>query len=99
VFYVNVPIGVVAFLGIYAYMHETGPMVRKLDVFGFGTLSIAIAALQLFVHDMRGTAQSGARRSPYSARCRTNKAQVRKAAVCACPPPASSRRVVGHYRS
>ena len=49
VFYVNVPIGIVAFLGIYAYMHETQPVARKLDVFGFGTLSIAIAALQLFL--------------------------------------------------
>ncbi|CAH2785706.1 MAG: Inner-membrane proton/drug antiporter (MSF type) of tripartite multidrug efflux system [uncultured Paraburkholderia sp.] len=49
VFYVNVPIGLVAFFGIYTFMKEARPLARKLDLFGFGTLSIAIAALQLFL--------------------------------------------------
>ena len=49
VFYVNVPIGLVALFGIYAFMRETRPLARRLDLFGFGTLSLAIAALQLFL--------------------------------------------------
>jgi len=49
VFYVNVPIGVIAFLGILLFMHETKVSDRKLDLFGFATLSIAIGALQLFL--------------------------------------------------
>lgn len=49
VFYVNVPIGLIALLGIYMFMRETRPVARSLDLFGFGTLSIAIAALQLFL--------------------------------------------------
>lgn len=49
VFYVNVPIGLIALFGIYAFLRETRPVARRLDLFGFGTLSIAIAALQLFL--------------------------------------------------
>ncbi|WP_118182545.1 DHA2 family efflux MFS transporter permease subunit [Paraburkholderia phosphatilytica] len=49
VFYVNVPIGLVAFFGIYAFMSETRPVARRLDLFGFTTLSIAILGLQLFL--------------------------------------------------
>jgi len=49
VFYVNVPIGLVAFFGILICMTETRVLPRKLDVFGFATLSIAIGALQLFL--------------------------------------------------
>ena len=49
VFYVNVPIGLIALFGIYAFMRETRPVARELDLFGFGTLSVAIAALQLFL--------------------------------------------------
>ena len=49
VFYVNVPIGVVAFFGILLFMTETEIAARKLDVFGFAMLGIAIGALQLFL--------------------------------------------------
>lgn len=49
VFYVNVPIGLLAFFGILAFMTETRLSPRKLDLFGFATLSIAIGALQLFL--------------------------------------------------
>lgn len=49
VFYVNVPIGIVAFLGILIFMTETTVSTRKLDLFGFASLSIAIGALQLFL--------------------------------------------------
>jgi DHA2 family multidrug resistance protein len=47
-FYINVPLGVVAILGAIAFIPETSRAIgRKLDWFGFGTLSLAIAALQL----------------------------------------------------
>lgn len=49
VFYVNLPIGIIAFLGILIFMPETRTAVRKLDLFGFATLSIAMGALQLFL--------------------------------------------------
>ncbi|PZR14265.1 MAG: EmrB/QacA family drug resistance transporter [Azospirillum brasilense] len=48
VFYINVPLGALAFLGISAFVQET-PVNRaaRLDWLGFGSLSIAIGALQL----------------------------------------------------
>ncbi|MDL2407363.1 DHA2 family efflux MFS transporter permease subunit [Rhizobium calliandrae] len=50
VFYINVPIGALAFAGIVVYVMETKrDALAKLDLFGFGMLSIAIAALQLFL--------------------------------------------------
>ncbi|SDP78982.1 MFS transporter, DHA2 family, multidrug resistance protein [Phyllobacterium sp. OV277] len=50
VFYINVPIGLLAFVGISAFVTETGRELKaKLDWFGFGTLSLSIAALQLFL--------------------------------------------------
>lgn len=50
VFYINVPIGMLAFFGIVAFVSETGRDVKaKLDWFGFGMLSLAIASLQLFL--------------------------------------------------
>lgn len=50
VFYINVPIGALAFTGILLYMRET-PLSDKvrLDWIGFGSLSIAIAAFQIFL--------------------------------------------------
>ena len=48
VFYINLPLGIVAFLGITAFVTETGrDLSRKRDWMGFGTLSVTIAALQL----------------------------------------------------
>ncbi|MDQ0471947.1 DHA2 family efflux MFS transporter permease subunit [Labrys wisconsinensis] len=50
VFYINVPIGLVAFLGIVTFVTETkADSQARLDWFGFGMLSIAIAGLQLFL--------------------------------------------------
>src|SRR3954468_16492553 len=50
VFYINVPIGVLAFMGISVFVTETKIDARaKLDLFGFSMLSIAIASLQLFL--------------------------------------------------
>ncbi|RFB79970.1 DHA2 family efflux MFS transporter permease subunit [Methylovirgula sp. 4M-Z18] len=50
VFYINVPIGAVAFGGLIAFVSETkkDPL-AQLDWLGFGALSIAIGALQLFL--------------------------------------------------
>ncbi len=50
IFYINLPIGVLAFAGLSIFMRES-PTNRetKLDWLGFGSLSLAIAAVQLFL--------------------------------------------------
>ena len=47
VFYINVPLGIIAFVGVATFMPETAKRRSSFDIFGFATLSIAIAALQL----------------------------------------------------
>ena len=47
VFYINVPLGVLAFLGVMAYLPEGQKRRTGFDFFGFALLSIAITALQL----------------------------------------------------
>src|ERR1700675_3164687 len=50
VFYINVPIGALAFGGISIFMKETKiSAAAKLDWLGFGSLSLAIAAMQVFL--------------------------------------------------
>src|SRR3981081_526445 len=50
VFYINVPLGVLAFGGISVFLRETKTSAAaKLDWLGFGSLSIAIAAVQVFL--------------------------------------------------
>ena len=50
VFYINLPIGALAFLGIITFLPETERNAgAKLDWFGFGTLSLAIGALQVML--------------------------------------------------
>jgi MFS transporter, DHA2 family, multidrug resistance protein len=50
VFYINVPIGLIAFAGVSAFMRETKlSSAAKMDWLGFGSLSVAIAALQVFL--------------------------------------------------
>jgi len=50
VFYINLPIGVLAFLGMSTFLSETARnATAKLDWFGFGTLSLAIGALQVLL--------------------------------------------------
>src|SRR6202158_73210 len=50
VFYINVPLGVLAFVGISFFLMETKTgAAAKLDWLGFGSLSIAIAAMQVFL--------------------------------------------------
>lgn len=50
VFYINLPFGILAWLGIQAFVHETpvDPN-RKFDVFGFAFLSLGIGALQMML--------------------------------------------------
>jgi MFS transporter, DHA2 family, multidrug resistance protein len=50
VFYINLPIGILAFVGITTFLPETGRNVTaKLDWFGFGTLSLTITAFQVML--------------------------------------------------
>lgn len=49
VFYINVPVGIVAFLGISAVMPRTEPMRIGFDWFGFATLGIAVGSIQLML--------------------------------------------------
>ena len=45
VFYINLPVGVLAFFGMMTYLKEAaGNATEKLDWFGFATLSLAIGA-------------------------------------------------------
>ncbi len=48
-FYVNVPVGIVAFLGVLIFMPETKLRDRRFDLIGFALLSLAIGALQLML--------------------------------------------------
>jgi DHA2 family multidrug resistance protein len=49
VFYINVPVGLLAFLGILAFLPETGVRRRRFDFFGFAMLSLGIGALQMML--------------------------------------------------
>jgi MFS transporter, DHA2 family, multidrug resistance protein len=50
VFYINVPVGILAFFGMMTFLSDTAKnATAKLDWFGFGTLSLAIAAMQVLL--------------------------------------------------
>jgi len=49
VFYINVPIGILAALGVIAYLPETARKRVRFDMFGFVMLSLGIGALQLML--------------------------------------------------
>ena len=50
VFYVNLPVGVLAFLGLSLFMREEGwPAARGFDWIGFAALSLGVGALQLML--------------------------------------------------
>jgi DHA2 family multidrug resistance protein len=49
VFYINVPLGVLAFLGVAAYLPHGKTNRSRFDFFGFALLSIAVAGLQLML--------------------------------------------------
>jgi MFS transporter, DHA2 family, multidrug resistance protein len=49
VFYINVPFGILSFLGILTFMPETQLRKSRFDFFGFAALSFAIGAFQLML--------------------------------------------------
>jgi DHA2 family multidrug resistance protein len=50
VFYINVPIGALAFAGVSIFIKEIKtPGATRMDWLGFGSLSVAIAAMQVFL--------------------------------------------------
>jgi DHA2 family multidrug resistance protein len=50
VFYINVPVGILAFFGMLTFLSDTvRNATAKLDWFGFGSLSLAIAAMQVLL--------------------------------------------------
>ena len=49
IFFINVPIGIAAFLVLSASMQETKKLLSRFDFFGFITLSLALLSLQLFL--------------------------------------------------
>ncbi len=50
VFFINVPVGALAFYGIWRYIkHVPGARRMNFDMFGFATLSLAIGALQMLL--------------------------------------------------
>src|SRR3977135_245986 len=50
IFYINLPLGALAFAGIWFFLRETKiSAAARLDWLGFGCLSVAIAAMQVFL--------------------------------------------------
>lgn len=49
VFYINLPVGIVAFLGCSLALPAVARRVRRFDFFGFGMLALAVGALQLML--------------------------------------------------
>jgi len=49
VFYINVPFGILAFLGIMSFLPEGTMRKSRFDFFGFAALSVAIASLQVML--------------------------------------------------
>lgn len=54
VFYINLPIGVLAFVGVLLFMPETQKRIRRFDFFGFAMLSLAVGSFQFMLD--RGSA-------------------------------------------
>ena len=49
IFYINVPIGIIVFIGLCFYMPESKKSDRVFDFFGFSTLAIGVGALQIML--------------------------------------------------
>ena len=49
VFFINLPIGILAFLGMAAYLPSIAKRARGFDFFGFAMLSLGVGALQLML--------------------------------------------------
>ena len=49
VFFINLPVGIIAFLGCAAYLPAVAKRLRGFDFFGFAMLSLGVGALQLML--------------------------------------------------
>ncbi|MEO5325582.1 DHA2 family efflux MFS transporter permease subunit [Mesorhizobium sp. CC13] len=49
VFFINLPVGIAAFLGLAAYLPAVAKRLRGFDFFGFAMLSLGVGALQLML--------------------------------------------------
>jgi MFS transporter, DHA2 family, multidrug resistance protein len=49
VFYINVPIGILAFFGLLTSVKDSPRIKRSFDFFGFGVLSVGVGALQMML--------------------------------------------------
>jgi len=49
VFYINVPVGIIAFVGMWAFLPNTPLRRRRFDIVGFALLSMAVGAFQLLL--------------------------------------------------
>jgi DHA2 family multidrug resistance protein len=49
VFYINVPFGIISFLGVLSFLGESARKRTRFDFFGFITLSLALGALQMML--------------------------------------------------
>ena len=49
VFFINLPVGIIAFMGCAAYLPEVEKRLRRFDFFGFAMLSLGVGALQLML--------------------------------------------------
>src|SRR6185312_6394777 len=49
VFFINLPVGIIAFLGMAAYLPAVARRVRSFDFFGFAMISLGVGALQLML--------------------------------------------------
>ncbi|MBI1309156.1 MAG: DHA2 family efflux MFS transporter permease subunit [Proteobacteria bacterium] len=49
VFYINLPVGLLAFAGMLLFLPETEVRRRKFDLFGFGLFAVAVGAFQLML--------------------------------------------------
>jgi len=54
VFLVNLPVGITAFLMLFALMPRSQIKIRRFDFFGFGMLAIAVASIQLLLDRGQG---------------------------------------------
>lgn len=56
VFYINLPVGLLAATGIWLFMSETSKVERRFDLFGFALLALAIGSFQLMLDRGEGEA-------------------------------------------